>query len=144
MGRYIVLNGVTYDLDQYLLKLSRSVGDAGASPSDSSGETLLKKIDKLLTDIVLASFNSATSTKVPVGTTSTTVLSANPNRRLAVFVNDSDTVIYLSLSSTAALNEGIRLNANGGMYEINLMNLYTGEVSAISSADSKNLTVTEG
>jgi len=122
----------------------RSIGDAGDSPSDSTGETLLKKIDRLLTDIVLASFSSATSTKVSVGTTSTTVLSANPNRRLAVFVNDSDTEIYLSLSSTAVLNEGIRLNANGGLYEINLMNLYTGEVSAISSADSKNLTVTEG
>jgi len=93
---------------------------------------------------IFSGVSSATTTKVSVGATDTQVLVANSARKFAVFVNDSDTVIYLDLSATAVINEGIRLNANGGSYEINLLNLYTGEVSAISSVATKNLCVTEG
>ncbi len=53
-------------------------------------------------------------------------------------------MIYLSLSDTAVMNEGIRLNANGGAFEINSTNLYTGEVAAICVSGGKNLTVCEG
>ena len=93
--------------------------------------------------------SSATTTKVSVGSSDTQVLVANSTRKFAVFVNDSDTVIYLDLSATAVINEGIRLDpvsatAPSGRYEINLMNLYTGEVSAICATGTKNLTVTEG
>ena len=85
-----------------------------------------------------------TTSKVSVGAASTAVLAANSDRQFAVFVNDSDEVIYLNLSATAVMNEGIRLNANGGSYEINLLNLYTGAVTGICSSGTKNLTVTEG
>ena len=88
--------------------------------------------------------SSATNTKVSVGSTDTQVLAANSTRKFAVFVNDSDEAIYLSLSATAVINEGIRLNAAGGAYEINLMNLYTGEVSGICTSGTKNITVAEG
>lgn len=88
--------------------------------------------------------SSATPTKVSVGSTSTSVRSANSSRQFAVFVNDSDETIYLSLSDTAVMNEGIRLNAKGGAYVISLMNLYIGAVTAICSSGTKNLTVTEG
>jgi hypothetical protein len=86
----------------------------------------------------------ATGTKVTVGSSSTTILAANANRNFAVFVNDSDETIYLDLSGTAVINSGIRLNANGGAYEINLANMYTGIVTGICSSGSKNITVTEG
>jgi len=116
-----------------------------AVKDDSSKDIIALKTNPqtlaLLTSSPAAS--TATNTKVSIGTGSTSVLSANTSRKSAVFVNDSDTVIYLSLSGTAVLNEGIRLNANGGVYEINAMNLYTGAVSAISSAASKNLAVME-
>jgi len=92
----------------------------------------------------LPSVATATPTKISVGSSDTQILVANASRKFAVFVNDSDEVIYLSLSATAVINEGIRLNAHGGAYEINLMNLYTGEVAAICSSGTKNLTVTEG
>lgn len=85
-----------------------------------------------------------TNTKVSIGSSSTSVLSANETRKHVVFVNDSDEDIYLSLSDTAVINEGIRLNAHGGSYEINLNNLYTGAISAICASGSKNLTVVEG
>lgn len=87
---------------------------------------------------------TATNDKTAVGSTSTSVLSANSKRKFAVFVNDSDETIYLSLSATAVINKGIRLNAHGGAYEINLNNLYTGAVSAICTSGSKNLTKVEG
>ena len=89
--------------------------------------------------------NPVTST-VTVLTTSTAVLSANATRRYALIVNDSDTVIYLSLGGTAVANTGIRLNANGGSYEMSpgLGNVYQGAITAICSATPKTLLVMEG
>lgn len=78
-----------------------------------------------------------------VGVASVSVLGANGKRVGATFVNDSDTVIYLTKGHTAVLNTGIRLNANGGSYEITMLNLWKGEISAISSAATKNLVWTE-
>jgi len=73
------------------------------------------------------------------------VLSTKTSRQYALIQNDSDTSVYLALgaSTTAAVNEGIRLNANGGSYEINELNLYTGEIWATSSASNKKLLITE-
>lgn len=87
-----------------------------------------------------------TATSTTVGVTTTQVLAANANRKYASFQNDSDTVIYLKISSNAVLNQGIRLNSNGGVYEmsINAGNLDTRAVNAISSASGKNLLVREG
>ena len=84
-----------------------------------------------------------TPTKVSVGSSDTTVLAAFGGRSYAVFVNDSNETIFLALGATAVINEGIRLNANGGSYEIKGENLWLGEVSAICASGSKNLTVTE-
>jgi len=90
-------------------------------------------------------FSSATTpAAVSVLATSTTALAASTSRRFALFVNDSDETIYLTLGATAVLNRGIRLNAGGGNYEINSTNLYTGVVSSICASGSKNLLVTSG
>ena len=88
-------------------------------------------------------FSSATNTYITVGATSTSVLNINSIRRYALFINDSDEVIYLSLSDTAIMNQGIRLNANGGSYEIIKDNLYNGAISAICESGNKNLVVVE-
>jgi len=94
----------------------------------------------------LSEFTSVTNTAVSVGSTSTTILAANANRKYAVIVNDSDTVIYLALGAAASVNSGIRLNANGGAYEINWTNLYKGAIYGIHAAAglTKNVTVVEG
>lgn len=90
-------------------------------------------------------FSSATTTKVTVGSSSTPVLSANPDRKYLALVNDSDEVIYVDLSSTAVANEGIRLNASGGSFVMEIGNsMYIGAIAAICASGSKNLTVTEG
>ena len=87
--------------------------------------------------------SASTSGAVTVGNTDTSVLAANNSRKSATFVNDSDESIYLQLGAAAVLNEGIRLNAAGGSYEINHTNLFTGAVNAICTSGSKVLTVTE-
>lgn len=83
---------------------------------------------------------------VNVGVASVIVLRVNPKRKQAIFVNDSDTVIYLTKDDTARLNAGIRLNANGGSYiesPDTLGYLWRGAFAAISSAALKLLLVTE-
>lgn len=85
----------------------------------------------------------ASATAVTVGTTSIEVILENYNRLSATFVNDSDSPIYLSLGQEAKVNAGIRLNANGGAYEINLTNPWYGRVFAVSTAASKVLCVSE-
>ena len=91
---------------------------------------------------------SDTITHTTLGVTGTTqaALAANKSRRYALFINDSDAVIYIKLGAAAVLNEGIRLNAAGGSYEISerLGNMYMGAVNAITAAATKVLLVTEG
>jgi hypothetical protein len=80
---------------------------------------------------MVTAISEATDTSVTVGNTSTTVLAADNNRR----------AIYISRSATAVMNKGIRLSANGGAYEINATNLYTGIITGICASGSKNLCI---
>jgi len=94
----------------------------------------------------LTLFDTVTNTAVSVADSSTTILSANDARKYALIVNDSDTTIYLALGAAAAVNRGIRINANGGAYEINWTNLFKGAIYGIHAAAgvTKNVTVVEG
>ena len=98
-----------------------------------------------------------THTAPTVGTNSGTALSSNANRRYALLVNNSPAAIFLNVAGgSAALSTGIVLNpaqlvtgstyAGGGSYEISAANgnLYTGNITAIATAASSNLLVTEG
>ena len=91
-------------------------------------------------------YTTPTHTAPSIGTTSTTALASNAGRLYALLINDSDETIYLKLGATAVANEGIRLNANGGSYEMSklLGNLYTGAVYGICVSGNKTLLVTEG
>jgi hypothetical protein len=84
-------------------------------------------------------FSSGTNGKVAVGATSTTVLTANDGRKYCALVNDSDEAIYVSLGTAAVMNQGIRLNANGGSLEIAGERPYRGAIYAICTSGSKNL-----
>lgn len=89
---------------------------------------------------------TVTHTEVAVAVATTAVLAANANRKYALFVNDSDTIIYLKVGAAGELNKGIRLNASGGSFEMSnaLGNLDARAINAIASAGPKNLLVTEG
>jgi len=84
---------------------------------------------------------------VAVETDSTHVLDENPSRKWALFINDSDTTIYLAFGQAQAYTgRGIRLNANGGSYEMSRQdgNLWAGHIDAIhGSTGTKSLLVME-
>ena len=77
----------------------------------------------------------------------TAVIAANTNRKYVLIVNDSDTVIYLNLTGAGVVNQGIRLNANGGSYELTGdTGMHTGAIRANhgGGAVNKRLLITEG
>ena len=78
--------------------------------------------------------------------TSAAVLATNGGREYALIVNDGSVACYLNLGSTAVASEGIRVNANGGSYEMsrNWGNLYTGAINGILASGTATLIVTEG
>jgi hypothetical protein len=86
-----------------------------------------------------------THTKIADTTTTEQAIAANENRRGLLLVNDSDTAMYIRLGTAdAVVNEGIRLNANGGSIEFSAWNgvNYLGAVQVISGG-AKVLLVTE-
>lgn len=92
-------------------------------------------------------YTTAAHTTLSVTTTSQAALAANTTRLYALLVNDSDTTIYVKIGATAVANQGIRLNVNGGSYEMSkkLGNLNTGAINAIhGGTGNKVLLITEG
>ena len=87
---------------------------------------------------------TVTDSFATVGVATGVALAANEARANAVFVNDSSEVIYLSRGNAAVIGRGIRLNANGGSYEIDASNLFVGVVNGIATGAGSNLTVSEG
>lgn len=95
-----------------------------------------------------SSFGNSRAFGIDCGTTAIQVLAANPRRKKAIFVNNSDTTIFLFKGhpGSCALNAGMRLNAAGGSWEETpdvLGYFWRGPFSAITSAATKNLVVTE-
>lgn len=119
----------------------------------SSGDLWLEKKNLILpagtNSIGSVSINGGvivTHTTVAIGVVSDAALAANANRKYALLVNDSDSVIYLKIGAAAVANAGIRLNASGGSYEMSAQygNLDTRVINAISSGAGKVLLVAEG
>lgn len=90
-------------------------------------------------------YTTPANTGVNVTTASTAILAANSDRLYAIIVNASDTLIYLGIGAAAVAGKGIYLKANGGSYEINWTNLYTGAIYGIhGGSGNKVVTVVEG
>jgi len=83
------------------------------------------------------------SGNVPSVIGSVIVLEANAYRKGATIVNDGGTVKYLTRGDAAVVNTGIRLNANGGSYEINILNPWFGAISVACAAAAENINWTE-
>jgi len=91
-------------------------------------------------------FGNSVPRAVAAGVTSAICLPANKARKQAIFINDSDTTLYITKGAAVALNAGIRLNNSGGTYidtPDSLGYLWVGAWSVISSAANKNLIVIE-
>jgi len=84
----------------------------------------------------LSKFSKSTNKKIDlIANSASEVISSNPKRMYAAFINngEADITLVLEDKSKAVINEGIILKGHGGSYEITLLNLYTGKVSAISA-----------
>lgn len=94
---------------------------------------------------------SSTSTTTSA-TDNQLVVANNADRCNLVLTNDSDTTMYLyrgyfgsytDASTTNIANTGIRLNANGGTYEMDTPGIYTGEIWLGTTTAGKVLTISE-
>lgn len=87
-----------------------------------------------------------THTTASMSASSGTVLAANTNRRYALIINDGTVDVYIKLGATAVANQGIRLNANGGFYELgpSTGNLFHGAINGITASGTSTVLVTEG
>lgn len=82
-------------------------------------------------------YTAATSGPMTV-TSDVQILATSTRRAYAIICNDSSQVVYLGINNDVAVNSnnGIRLNASGGCYEINDQNLYAGSVRASSTNET--------
>lgn len=87
-----------------------------------------------------------THSTASMSTTSGEVLAANAARRYALIVNDGAVDVYIKLGATAVANQGIRVSANGGSFEISPStgNLYLGAINGITGSGTATMLVTEG
>mgnify|MGYP001589555120 CR=1 FL=1 len=104
-------------------------------------------LERIVTLTGSGTYTTPTHTAVNMTTASGAALASNTSRLYALLVNDSDTTIWIKLGATAVANQGIRLNPNGGSYEMSkkLGNLYTGAINGIhASSGNKVILITEG
>lgn len=86
-------------------------------------------------------------THAAISCTSSTgeALAVNGGRVAALFVNDGTSTIWIAINQAAVANEGVRLNANGGSYymDVNDNNIDLEAVNCITASATVVLLVTE-
>ncbi len=98
---------------------------------------MINNVAGLISNSSITSFSKCRNSKVNLtANTPTGILNSNSKRVYAAFINNGEVDITLVLDdkSKAVIDEGIIIKGNGGSYEITLLNLYTGKVSAISAS----------
>lgn len=85
-------------------------------------------------------------TTASMSSTTGAVLAVNNARKYALIINDGSVDVYLNLGASATANAGIRINANGGHYEITREagNLTGVVINGITVSGSATVLVTEG
>ena len=132
----VTADGLEVHIDKALPAGTNNIGDVDIASALPAGTNNIGTVGEART---------ASHSAVTVGSSSTSALALNANRKAALFINDSDELMYLNIGGTAAANTGIRLEASGGKYEMSqeLGNLSTAAVTSICASGSKNLIVTE-
>lgn len=142
----VVAAGETITLEMTPAQHTRLDALASVTISSAVDDMRLDATDdyELLTTIA----GDVTLTHSVVTTTGSTqiALAANANRKYVALINDSDTVMYAKVGSDAVLNQGIRINENGGAFELsaNIGNLDLRVINVICTSADKILLVTEG
>jgi len=90
-----------------------------------------------------AIITTCTSSSASVTSTSGTALAANAARKYAVLTNAGTSDVWLHPGLTAVSGQGILLKPFG-CFEIDSTNLYSGVISAVTTAGTASLAITEG
>lgn len=119
-----------------------NIQDTNGNPINSTGGALNVTGNLTVSD-GFDTLTPGTPTQLSVGTTSTTLFVANPNRKYAHIVNNSGETIFIQYSVAAALNQGIKLSA-GSFFTIESTNLWLGEINAIGVMSNQLIDILEG
>lgn len=122
LGFILVMVVSLYVSKQIAIKTVRQIQEAG---SQNVGSVDLNRFVKAPTNTI----GSCTST-------SGTLVATSTSRQYVAIVNDSANTVYLSLGKAAVGSNGIRLNANGGTFEMGSEALFTGAINCIASSTS--------
>jgi hypothetical protein len=88
--------------------------------------------------------NQPAAGAVSVTTTGDQILGSNPKRVAALIVNDGDDIVYLKLGSgPAVINSGLRINPQGGSFQIDRNFPWAGDVYGIVITTTSVVVVTE-
>ena len=82
---------------------------------------------------------------VTIGTGSTEISAEKGQRKYALIQNDSAQIVYINIGQAALMNNGIRLAANGGFFEMSphFGNLSQEVINGISATGSAVVLLTE-
>lgn len=104
------------------------------------GKTAVESVTAI--NLIKQNLNPQSPTSALVGTSSVSVISANPNRKGLVIINTSNKIISLGLGFPAVLNSGITL-LSGGTWVMDEFTLTTAQIFAISSSSGSNISIQE-
>ena len=75
----------------------------------------------------------------------TIIVAANEQRADLKIVNDLDVIVYLARGNDAVVGDGIRLNGNGGVFNMDTQDLFLGYIAAICElGEDGSVTISEG
>lgn len=98
---------------------------------------------EILSRATVQELNYSEPAKTSVGNTTTEIAAANTSRRYLSIVNDSNEAVYLGIGEDAVMNKGIRINANGGAYEMLGLVLSFKAINGICLTGAKDVGVQE-
>lgn len=98
---------------------------------------------RVISRSTIQDLNYSAPTKKAIGESTTVIIAANANRRYLCIVNDSNQPVYLAVGASAVMNSGVRINAEGGVFELVGGNMSTQAVNGIATGGDKNVTVQE-
>lgn len=148
------------------IKVQAGVGDATVAPqvaTDDIGGTHYQKVKagwgadgtwnetddaggkRLPVTVGMSGLTMAHTSATP-GTSSGQVLASNSNRKYAFLQNIGSVDVDIKIGAAATANQGIRLYANGGFFEMSpgAGNLCVNAINGIVAAGTGTVLVTEG
>lgn len=153
LGRYLTADptltanqvyGIRLDSNQRLMVNTAALTSANDSVSAAqSGSWTVASTQSGLYKVNPGTTATSTLTSVSGSTSTTQLLSSNTSRSGAYFFNDSTAICYLAFASTASTSTYTVQIQAGGFLAMPVIPVYTGIISAIWSAASGAIKITE-